>query len=214
MFRINIISQLIIFLVFAFMLTFWHLIPLLSLFFILLIALMWNGYHHFYHSMKKLKWFYFVMLLIYIFNTPGEHIANWPLNSFYPTYEGLREGVVQVLRIAVMLAALSLLIASNTKQTLISGFYYLARPLKIIGLDAERFAARLWLTLHYVELRQLKKGSEGVRGTLLQNLNEAFTATVDDDVKINFEKPVLKKMDYFLLVLTLILMSYFLGFFR
>jgi energy-coupling factor transport system permease protein len=211
MLKINILTQLILFFVFSLTISVWQLKPLLILVLVLLLVMAWGSNDHFYRLMKRLKWFYFVMLLIYAFNTPGEHIANWPFKAFHPTYEGLHGGLVQVLRITAMLEAISLLMASNTKQALISGFYFLALPLKWIGLDAERFAARLWLTLHYVELRQLNKEAVNIHGTLPQYLLEIFQDPVDEDVEISFEKPILVLMDCILLVLMLLAVGYFFG---
>jgi energy-coupling factor transport system permease protein len=212
--KISILTQLILFFVFALTVSLWQLRPLFVLVLVLLLVMAWGGDDHFYRLMKRLKWFYFVMLLIYAFNTPGEHVVNWPFNAFHPTYEGLYGGVVQVLRITAMLQAISLLMVANSKQALISGFYFLALPLKWIGLDAERFAARLWLTLHYVELRQLNKETIDIRSTLPQYLLETFQDSVDEDVEISFEKPVLAVLDYILLVLMLVVVGYFLGVYK
>ena len=162
--------------------------------------------HQFFRLTKRLKWFYLVMFVIFALNTPGEHVRNWPF-SLSPTYEGLRAGLMQLLRITVMLAALSMLLASNTKQQLISGFYFLLSPLKWLGLDVERFAARLWLTLHYVELQQQAPKNAHIFNNLSQSLSSIFTETQFDDVAITLEKPVFMWMDYALMALMLALLA-------
>lgn len=203
----NIITQLFIFFVFAVTLSLWKLNALLLLMLALFLVLSWFENKHFYRLMRRLKWFYLVMFIIFAFNTPGEHIVGWPF-SISPTYEGLRLGTIQTLRIAVMLAALSLILVNNTKQQLISGFYFILAPLRHMGFDTERFAARLWLTLHYVELQQSNKGQQqksklpSTKG-LAERLNDIFTEMQDDDVAIKLESPALRWLDYVLIALTI-----------
>jgi energy-coupling factor transport system permease protein len=172
----------------------------------LLALLVYLNNSHFLRLMRRLKWFYLVMLLIFIFNTPGEHVAHWPF-SVKPTYEGLRMGVEQVLRIAVILAALSIVLAQNTKQQLISGLYFSMRPLSYLGLDVKRFAARLWLTLHYVELQQ---GDKENRPHLTSNLGDYLSnilvSEARDNVAITLDNPKQTWVDYVVIgALTLIL---------
>ncbi|WP_286162421.1 CbiQ family ECF transporter T component [Methylobacillus flagellatus] len=90
------------------------------------------------------------LLLIYAWTTPGEYLPGWPL-WLAPSYEGLAAGGLQLLRLALMLAALSLLLQTTSREQFIAGLLQLASPLRFIGLDPQRFAARLWLTLHYLE---------------------------------------------------------------
>jgi energy-coupling factor transporter transmembrane protein EcfT len=153
MLKLNIISQLLGFFVLAVMLNQLPLTGLLALFAILIAALVLSKTWQFISTIKRFKWFFLVMLIIFAFNTPGEHVHNWPF-SISPTYEGLQAWLIQILRTISMLAALTLIIANNNKQQLISGLYFILTPLKWLGLATERFAARLWLTLHYVELQR------------------------------------------------------------
>lgn len=106
--------------------------------------------------MRRMRWLLLVMLLVYALTTPGEYFSSWPL-WLAPTHEGLRAGLIQALRLSVMLAGLALLLRLSTREQLVVGFLMLLRPLSHLGLDTERFAARLWLTLHYVEQPQLEK---------------------------------------------------------
>lgn len=96
------------------------------------------------------RWLLLTLVLIYAFTTPGEYVHGWP-SEFAPSYEGIVSGMLQTGRLIIMLAALSLLLGSTRREILMSGIYGLLRPLRLLGLAPERFAARLWLTLHYVE---------------------------------------------------------------
>ena len=201
--KVNIITQLMLFFVFAIALNLLKLKVLLVITPLLLLALILVKNQQFYRLSKRLKWFYLVLFLIFAFNTPGEHMLGWPF-SISPTYEGIRAGFEQLLRISTMLVALSILLASNTRQQLISGFYFLLSPLKCLGLDVERFAARLWLTLHYVELQQQVPKKPHIFSNLGQNLTNIFTEAQHEDITITLEKPQFTWLDMVLLVLMLI----------
>jgi energy-coupling factor transport system permease protein len=143
------------------------------------------------------------MIVIFAFNTPGEHLVQWPF-SLSPTYEGIRAGFTQTLRIVVMLAALSLILASNTRQQLISGFYFLFSPLKYLGLEVERFVARLWLTLHYVELQRDKNISKDLIGRL-KDMTNLKSNQENDDVEVTFKVPQFNLLDYVTIGLLILL---------
>lgn len=206
MLKINIITQLTAFFLFAITLNMLNVKMLSFIFAVSLLVLIWVKSHQFYRLTKRLKWFYMVMFAIFAFNTPGEHVSGWPF-SLSPTYEGVREGLMQLLRINVMLAALSVLLASNSRQRLISGFYFILSPLKRLGLDVERFAARLWLTLHYVEAQQQASISTPVFSNLGDRLANIFTDVQHDDVTIVLEKPIFTWLDKGLIVLMLVIVA-------
>ena len=194
MLKINIITQLLMFFMLAILANQTHLPVLIYLAVMLGLALNSMKNNQFFRSIKRLKWFFLVLIIIFAFNTPGEHVVTTP-TSISPTYEGFIAGFTQTLRIMVMLAALSLILACNTKQQLISGFYFLFSPLKCSGLDVERFAARLWLTLHYVETQQ----TDNKQGFLesLKNMSPALTNDATyDDVDISFVLPKFTLLDY------------------
>lgn len=188
-------TQLILFFIFTLSLNMWSLNTLLLLMLVLGLLLVYLKNNHFYRLMKRLKWFYLIMFLIFVFNTPGQHVANWPF-AFKPTYEGLEMGLVQVLRIALVLAVLSIILKQNTKQQFISGIYFLMKPLSCIGLDIQRFSARLWLTLHYVELKQENGEASPLIKGLAARLEQAFVEENEDEVVIEFIRPVFTWLDY------------------
>lgn len=171
-----------------------HLSVLLYLAAMLGLALFHMKINQFFRSIKRLKWFFLVLIIIFALNTPGEHVMlSAALIS--PTYEGLIAGCTQALRIMVMLATLSLILACNTRQQLISGFYFVFSPLKYLGLKVERFAARLWLTLHYVESQ-----SDDDKQQFFSHLKNMTSSLSDnsahDDVDISFVLPAFTLLDY------------------
>lgn len=125
--------------------------PTFAVVFVLLGGLLaCRGFAVFLVLLRRARWLLLSMLLIYAFSTPGEYIPHMP-DAWAPTYEGLRAGGLQMARLVAMLAALSLLLATSNREDIMAGIYLLLQPLRPLGLDPERFAARLWLTLHYVE---------------------------------------------------------------
>ena len=69
----------------------------------------------------------------------------------------MQAGALQALRLTIMLAGLALLLALTDRDRLIVGFYTFLKPFRHVGLAPERFAARLWLTLYYVEKPEQKQ---------------------------------------------------------
>ena len=194
MFKPNTFTQLLAFFFIAIIVNILILKHIYIVLLMLLVIIVLNNFHHFLRSVRRFKWFFLVMIIIFAFNTPGEHLmVSSALIS--PTYEGLVAGGMQALRIMVMLAALSLVLACNTRQQLISGFYFLFSPLSYLGLDVARFAARLWLTLHYVESQQEKDRQQFF--SHLKNMSfVAINETTHEDIDISFALPEFTLLDY------------------
>ena len=100
---------------------------------------------------KRMRIFFVSIFIIYAFGTPGEYVWQYPI-SVAPTYEGLDLGVMQIEKLVISLAALSILFSTNSKENLMVGLYVLLSPLKYLGLSVEKFTARLLLTFDYVEV--------------------------------------------------------------
>jgi len=118
--------------------------------------------------LNRTRWLMLTLLFVYAFNIPGEYVFTWSSSilQISPSYEGLHAGLSQALKLSVVILALSLLLLSTTRELLIGGLYIICKSLLRLGFLGikhhlinqvpERFAVRLWLTLHYVETdRQL-----------------------------------------------------------
>lgn len=149
----------------------------------------------FLQMMRKMRWLLLTMLLIYAFSTPGEYIAGWPF-WLAPTHEGLHAGLLQALRLSMMLAGLALLLSTTGRDQLIVGFFILLWPLRYLGLDPERFAARLWLTLHYVEQPQHTQTPAAMFEKLKHFHLEAFDEL---PMTIQLDRPRIAWPDYLVL---------------
>jgi energy-coupling factor transport system permease protein len=157
--------------------------------------------------MKRLKWFYIVMFIIFVFNTPGQHIPHWP-SWAQPTYEGVESGLRQLIRIGAILAVLSLVLINNNKQQLISGLYFLIKPLAYFGFDVERFSARLWLTLHYVELGDADSGKQPIPKHISDSLSAIFADDIHDNVPVELNKPEFTPKDWIAIFSMLLVCAY------
>lgn len=127
-----------------------HVLPLVVSSILLLLVILLIRAVDFLLLLRRARWLLLSILLIYAYATPGEFVSHFP-DALAPTYEGLQNGGIQALRLVVMLAALSLLLATSSRAQIMAGIYQLLKPFRLFGLQPERFAARLWLTLHYVE---------------------------------------------------------------
>ena len=212
MLKINIITQLFMFFVLAIVVNVLSLKVLVPMLAVLILILMFNRIYSFIGALKRFRWLFLVMIIIFSFNTPGEHIQSWPF-SISPTYEGAIAGIKQILRIAVMLMAISWMMTANTRHQLISGFYFMFSPLKLLGLEAERFSARLWLTLHYVELQREANNQENFMSRLkhiaIFKSNQVALQEIEDSAAefdvIVFKLPQFHMVDYVVITLLLIL---------
>ncbi len=204
--RINTVTQFIALIGFSVLLNVWHLSVLACLMVVFFIVITSQHNQHFFRLLKRLRWFFLVMFLIFLFNTPGEHMVSWSYRMT-PTYEGLHAAMMQVLRIALMLAAVSIMLNNNTMQQLISGLYTLLKPLKCIGVNVERFAARLCLTLHYIEQKKTTDdAATSLTKGLAARLDDAFRSDSDRQVdSITLSQPKLASVDYIVIVSILII---------
>jgi energy-coupling factor transport system permease protein len=99
---------------------------------------------------RRSRWLLLSLLLVYAYATPGN--LAWPaLGSFSPAWQGLQYGLLRSARMLLMLAALAILMTYIHRQHLLVGLYCLLSPLKQLGIQVERLAVRLWLTLDYAE---------------------------------------------------------------
>lgn len=152
-------------------------------------------------QLSRMRWLFLSIFMVYTFGTSGELLPFFPL-YFAPTYEGLWQGFLQLSRLLIALAALSLLMNTSTKEELISGMYWYLLPFRYLGLNVARFAARLILTLHYVELLS-ERGKQPLR---FAALHEAFENVPNADISgVNLQLKHFSRTDKWLLVLIALL---------
>jgi len=111
---------------------------------------------HFHTSLimlKRLKWLFVSILVVYLFFTPGQLL--WPDVDWSPTLEGLTQGLLRVAVLVLLVAAVNFLISSTKQDKFLSAILWCLRPLSFVGLPHERLAVRITLTLD--EVSQIRK---------------------------------------------------------
>ena len=89
---------------------------------VLLLALFYFRVSRFMAMIRRMRWLFLSMLIVYAYTTPGEYLNHWPFDMA-PSYEGLRDGFYQIARISLVLASISLLMATSTRENLMTGIY-------------------------------------------------------------------------------------------
>jgi energy-coupling factor transport system permease protein len=143
--------------------------------------------------LRRSRWLLISLILVYAFVTPG--VAAIPvLGAYSPSREGLLSGGVQALRLLVVLATLALLLATTPRDRILAGLYFLLRPLVLIGVDADRVAARLWLTLHYAEKAEQSGSSRS--GEWRERMQAALHGSGHEMTSIKLEIGRFSRPDY------------------
>lgn len=116
----------------------------------------WLDNVSFLRVVKRMKWLFLSIFIIYALTKPGEYI-EFISASIALTKEGCLSGILQIAKLLIALATLSILFSTSSKEQLMSGLHLLLSPLNLLGINTNRFTARLLLTLDYVEAFVAKK---------------------------------------------------------
>jgi energy-coupling factor transporter transmembrane protein EcfT len=125
----------------------------------------------------RTRWLLLVLLFGYAYSLPGEPLWS-VLADYSPSREGCRHGLEQAARLVVLLLWLDLLVLRLPADALLAGLYQLFRPFSGIGLDPQRAALRLGLTLRAIE------GLERGRGNLRSLLDADFKIELPSQVTL------------------------------
>ncbi len=164
----------------------------------------------FVRMIKRMRWLFVSIYVIYAFGTPGQYIEFFPVN-YAPTFEGSALGILQIIKIIIALASLSILFSMSSKQQLMLGLFILLTPLKLFGINTERFTARVLLTLAYVEALAEKEQFK-LSFSRLKELHAVTNSLQVEDV-IMLQSPAFNFADKFLIV-TLVLSALMLAIFK
>lgn len=125
-----------------------HLSPPALLLAALLLAaqLTGGGAEVFLRLLRRTRWLLATMLLVYALSASGG-----ASDGVAALGAGLAAGGMQIARLVMTLAVLALLLASTPAPDLLEGMSCLLQPLCRIGVNTDRFAVRVALTLHYCD---------------------------------------------------------------
>jgi energy-coupling factor transport system permease protein len=150
---------------------------------------------------RRARWLLLSLFLIYAFASPGDGMFP-ALGSFSPSLQGALGGAMQAWRLILLLLALGLLLRACPQNSLLSGIYILIRPFGVLGIDADRIAVRLWLTLQYAE-QQPRHNIQGWWNELRSTLDPSPDAASE----ITLELPAYSWRDGFILALAVLLLG-------
>ncbi|MBI3771386.1 MAG: hypothetical protein HY272_01580 [Gammaproteobacteria bacterium] len=106
----------------------------------------------------RLRWFFLSIVLIYCWLTPGQSLWQGA-PEWLPSREGLALAVHRIAVLVLIVTAVSLLLLTTQREPLISALYWLVSPLRLFGVNPERMAVRIVMTLECVnEVQSLVAG--------------------------------------------------------
>ena len=143
--------------------------------------------------MRRTRWIFISLLLIYAFATPGDPLWEW---AYAPTREGLFDGLMQLGRLVSVLASLAILLSLLSSQQLIGGLYVLVYPSRYLGLSRERIAVRLALTLQYAENAMRDTASDWRSA-----INSALNPSTETSSSVELIVQRLRRIDVLVLLL-------------
>lgn len=148
--------------------------------------------------MRRMRWFFLSIFIIYSWLTPGQAIPL-PVSTSYqawlPTIEGITSGMMRALSLTLILMAVNLLLRCTSQQQLIMAIYWLTAPLRLFGISHQRLSVRIALVLDvlYDVQRVVSDSFAEVKGTVksLDHIGD-FAATVFHKVTHNAENTPIK----------------------
>jgi energy-coupling factor transporter transmembrane protein EcfT len=103
--------------------------------------------------LRRLRWFFLSILIIYFWFTPGTPI--WPhtplrYEAWLPTFEGIRLGLLGVAALGLFVFGVTLLLQTTPRNGLIAGIRWMVGALPLPGGFHDAFALRVALVLETV----------------------------------------------------------------
>lgn len=112
------------------------------------LALAGKGWRKWLAYVRRVRWLVLTLWLIMAYNTAGE--AYFDL-VWAPTYEGVGEANLNVVRLLALLACVACLFARLGRDGLLIGLWGALTPLRRFRFDVERLVVRLSLVLDELE---------------------------------------------------------------
>jgi len=102
--------------------------------------------------LRRMRWLFLSIAVIYLWLTPGVPlIPGMPsFADWLPTVEGLWQGGLRIISLALMVTAASLLLSVTSRDEVLSALHWMMAPLGLLRFPHERFAVRAALSLEAV----------------------------------------------------------------
>ena len=101
-------------------------------------------------QLKRLKWFFLSILLLYLWFTPGQSITTW-IPYISPTIEGIKLALARIFALTLMVFALHVFVKSIERDQLIVAVLWWLKPLLWLGLPQQSLAIRISLVMQLIE---------------------------------------------------------------
>lgn len=98
---------------------------------------------------KRMKWFFLSILIVYLWFTPGEPLMKIDLPGV-PTLEGVRTGLLRIMSLVLIIFAVNYFVAAIARTKLVEAIIWLLYPFKWIGIDSRIIALRIALVLELI----------------------------------------------------------------
>jgi len=104
---------------------------------------------HTWNRVKRLRLFFISIMVIYLWFTPGELLVE--IGSYLTiTYEGVFLASQRITALVLLVISVDTLLRSTSRNELVSGLYFLAKPFNSFGFDTEKMVIRVLLTMEFV----------------------------------------------------------------
>ncbi|MBN4073666.1 hypothetical protein JYU18_00190 [bacterium AH-315-E07] len=132
--------------------------------------------------MRRMRWFFLSILVIYFWFTPGRAFSPALSNAlWFPSVDGVKLGLIRVACLVLIIAAVSALLQSTRREQLFAAIYSLVAWTRYLGLSPERFAVRSTLTLEVMakvqEMIAVKKSGIEPAATVKARIASLANAT-------------------------------------
>jgi energy-coupling factor transport system permease protein len=111
-----------------------------------------SGFQHGLLLLKRMRWFFLSIVIVYFWFTPGQAIFFLDgLSHLIPTVEGLLLGLHRIAILALIVLMVNLLLQTTISSRLLAAIYWWVRPLKYVGVKPHQIALRVSLVLGFVQ---------------------------------------------------------------
>jgi len=111
-----------------------------------------QSWHAAWRLLRRMRWLFLSIAVIYLWLTPGAPlIPGMPsLAAWLPTVEGLWQGGLRIISLALMVTAASLLLSVTSRDEVLGALHWMMAPLGLLRFPHERFAVRAALSMEAV----------------------------------------------------------------
>lgn len=196
--KLHAATKILIWLMLAISMQWLSLLALSTLSVVLLLLILYTKAYNFIFLLRRSKWLMLSLCLIYGLATPGEPMVTW-LGLMSPSIQGVQSGMLQIWRLTLLLAGLSLVFVATAEESLISGLYVILKPLALIGINAEQISLRVWLTLIYA--KKLSKNNKLIQWKSFSEVMRSIN-TAENEMKLDVYP--IPKIEIMVLIMSLI----------